>query len=203
VELRRIERSLHDGAQNRLVAVNVLIGAARRALDRDRVASLGDRSAAVATAAEVLGRAQDAAELALAELRTVVRGILPPVLDDRGLAGALAGLANGCGVPCTVEVDVPGRCAASVEATAYFVVAEALTNVTKHSAATTAAVTVRREGGRLLLTVTDDGRGGADEARGSGLGGIRRRVGAHDGRFTMTSPPGGPTTIQVELPCGS
>jgi signal transduction histidine kinase len=203
VELRRIERSPHDGAQNRLVAVNVLIGAARRALDRDQVAFLGDRSAAAATAGEVLGRAQDAAELALAELRTVVRGILPPVLDDRGLAGALAGVANGSGVPCTVEVDVPGRCAVSIEATAYFVVAEALTNVTRHSGANTAAVTVRREGDRLLVAVTDDGRGGADEARGSGLGGIRRRVEAHDGRFSMTSPPGGPTTIQVELPCGS
>lgn len=192
VELRRIERSLHDGAQNRLVAVNVLIGAARRALDRDPV-----------TASEVLGRAQDAAELALAELRTVVRGILPPVLDDRGLVGALAGLANGSGLPCTVEVDLPGRCAASVEATAYYVVAEALTNVSKHSGADAAAVTVAREGDRLLLTVTDDGRGGADESRGSGLGGIRRRVEAYDGRFSMTSPPGGPTTIQVELPCGS
>ncbi|MEV4509953.1 sensor domain-containing protein [Dactylosporangium sp. NPDC049525] len=192
VELRRIERSLHDGAQNRLVAVTVLLGAARRALARDP-----------ALAGEVLDRAHDAAELALAELRTVVRGILPPVLDDRGLAGALDGLAAGCGVPCTVEVDVPGRCAASVEATAYFVVAEALTNVARHSGAGTAAVTVHRRGDRLHLTVFDDGHGGADEGHGSGIGGIRRRVEAHDGRFTLTSPPGGPTTITVELPCGS
>ncbi|MFG2060994.1 sensor histidine kinase [Micromonospora sp. NPDC048871] len=192
VELRRIERSLHDGAQNRLVAVTVLLGAARRALARDP-----------AQAAQVLDRAQDAAELALAELRTVVRGILPPVLDDRGLAGALHGLAAGCGVPCTVEVEVPGRCAASVETTAYFVVAEALTNVARHSGASTAAVTVRREADRLHLSITDDGRGGADERQGSGIGGIRRRVEAHDGRFTLTSPPGGPTTILVELPCGS
>ncbi|GAA1542889.1 sensor histidine kinase [Dactylosporangium maewongense] len=192
VELRRIERSLHDGAQNRLVAVTVLLGAARRALARDP-----------ALAAEVLDRAHDAAELALAELRTVVRGILPPVLDDRGLAGALDGLAAGCGVPCTVEVDVPGRCAASVEATAYFVVAEALTNVARHSGAGTVAVTVTRRTDRLHVTVTDDGHGGADEGRGSGIGGIRRRVEAHDGRFTLTSPPGGPTTIHVELPCGS
>ncbi|MEU6022981.1 sensor histidine kinase [Micromonospora sp. NPDC047134] len=192
VELRRIERSLHDGAQNRLVAVTVLLGAARRALARDP-----------AQAAQVLDRAQDAAELALAELRTVVRGILPPVLDDRGLAGALHGLAAGCGVPCTVEVEVPGRCAASVETTAYFVVAEALTNVARHSGASTAAVTVRREADRLHLSITDDGRGGADERHGSGIGGIRRRVEAHDGRFTLTSPPGGPTTIFVELPCGS
>jgi len=192
VELRRIERSLHDGAQNRLVAVTVLLGAARRALARDP-----------ALAGEVLDRAHDAAEQALAELRTVVRGILPPVLDDRGLAGALDGLAAGCGVPCTVQVDVPGRCAASVEATAYFVVAEALTNVARHSGAATAAVTVHRRADRLHVTVTDDGRGGAEEAGGSGIGGIRRRVEAHDGRFTLTSPPGGPTTILVELPCGS
>ncbi|WP_341720614.1 sensor histidine kinase [Micromonospora sp. FIMYZ51] len=192
VELRRIERSLHDGAQNRLVAVTVLLGAARRALARDP-----------ARAAEVLDRAQDAAESALAELRTVVRGILPPVLDDRGLAGALHGLAAGCGVPCTVQVDVPGRCAASVEATAYFVVAEALTNVARHSGARTATVSVRRSADRLHLSVTDDGRGGADEGRGSGIRGIRRRVEAHDGRFTLTSPPGGPTTILVELACGS
>ena len=192
VELRRIERSLHDGTQNRLVAVNVLLGAARRALTRDPD-----------TAGEILERAQVAAEQALAELRTVVRGILPPVLADRGLAGALTGLAGSCAVPCTVDVDVPGRCAVSVEATAYFVVAEALTNVVKHSGAAAVAVTVRREGDRLLLRVDDDGRGGADESRGSGLGGIRRRIEACDGRLTLISPPGGPTSMQVELPCGS
>ena len=191
-ELRRIERSLHDGTQNRLVAVSVLLGAGRRALARDPAA-----------ADEILGRAQDAAEQALAELRTVVRGILPPVLDGRGLAGALDGLAGGCAVPCRVDVQVAGRCAASVEATAYFVVAEALTNVARHSAATRVAVTVRRDGDRLVVRVDDDGHGGADEGRGSGLTGIRRRVEAYDGRLTLTSPPGGPTTMQVELPCGS
>ena len=191
-ELRRIERSLHDGAQNRLVAVTVLLGAARRAVTRNPD-----------TATEILDRAQDAAEQALAELRTVVRGILPPVLDGRGLDGALAGLASDCAVPCSLEVDVPGRCAASVEATAYFVVAEALTNITKHSGASRAAVVVRRTGGRLLLRVTDDGRGGADENGGSGIVGIRRRVEAYDGTLTLTSPPGGPTTMHAELPCGS
>ena len=191
-ELRRIERSLHDGAQNRLVAVTVLLGAARRAVSRNPE-----------TATELLDRAQDAAEQALAELRTVVRGILPPVLDGRGLAGALAGLAGDCGVPCRLEVDVPGRCAASVEATAYFVVAEALTNVTKHSGASRAAVVVRRTGDRLVLRVEDDGRGGADENGGSGIVGIRRRVEAYDGTLALTSPPGGPTTMLVELPCGS
>ncbi|GAA0804939.1 sensor histidine kinase [Spirilliplanes yamanashiensis] len=191
-ELRRIERSLHDGAQNRLVGVTVLLGAARRALTRDPAA-----------ADAALGRAQDAAEQALAELRAVARGILPPVLADRGLAGALTGLAGGCGVPCRVDVDVPGRCAASAEATAYFAVAEALTNVVRHSGATRAVVTVRRAGDRLLVRVDDDGHGGADEARGSGLAGIRRRVEAYDGVFETTSPAGGPTTMRVELPCGS
>ncbi|MCO1655544.1 sensor histidine kinase [Pseudonocardia humida] len=195
VELRRIERSLHDGAQNRLVAVTVLVGAARRALARDPAA-----------AADVLGRAQDAAEQALAELRTVVRSILPPVLADRGLEGSLAGLAAACPVPCRLEVDLDtgaGRCAASVEATAYFVVAEALTNIAKHSGARAAAVAVSRRADRLLVRVDDDGKGGADGAAGSGLAGIRRRAEAFDGRFALTSPPGGPTTIEVELPCGS
>ncbi|MFD6681750.1 sensor histidine kinase [Micromonospora parva] len=192
VELRRIERSLHDGTQNRLVAVNVLLGAARRAVRRNP-----DR------ADEILGQAQDAAEQALGELRTVVRGILPPVLDDRGLAGALAGLAGSCAVPCRLEVDVAVRCAASVEATAYFVVAEALTNVVRHSGASRVDVAVRREHGRLLVSIEDDGHGDADETRGSGLTGIRRRVEAYDGRMTLTSPPGGPTRMDVELPCGS
>jgi signal transduction histidine kinase len=191
-ELRRIERSLHDGTQNRLVAVNVLLGAARRQLARDPSA-----------ADEILARAQDATEQALADLRSVARGILPPVLADRGLAGAIAGLAADCGVPCTADVQMPGRCAASVEATAYFVVAEALTNVAKHSGASRATVEVRLAGGQLALRIDDDGRGGADESRGSGLVGIRRRVEAYDGRLSLTSPAGGPTTMRVELPCGS
>ncbi|MGW2295340.1 sensor domain-containing protein [Streptomyces violaceorubidus] len=191
-ELRRIERSLHDGAQNRLVSVTVLLGAARRMAARDP-----------AGADELLERAQSAAEQALAELRSVARGILPPVLADRGLAGALSGLAADCGVPCSVEADVPERCAASVEATAYFVAADALTNVAKHSGAARASVTVRARGGRLRLLVEDDGRGGADEDGGSGLTGIRRRVAALDGTLRLTSPPGGPTTLEVDLPCGS
>lgn len=191
-ELRRIERSLHDGTQNRIVTVTVLLGAARRMVARDP-----------AGADELLERAQSAAEQALAELRTVSRSILPPVLADRGLAGALTGLAAESGVPCTVEVEVERRCAASVEATAYFVVAEALTNIAKHSGASRATVTVRAPGPRLLLRVTDDGRGGADEHGGSGLTGIRRRVAAHDGSLRLTSPPGGPTVVEVELPCGT
>ncbi|MPY59959.1 sensor histidine kinase [Streptomyces spongiae] len=191
-ELRRIERSLHDGTQNRLVTVTVLLGAARRQVARDP-----------AGADELLERAQSAAEQALAELRTVSRSILPPVLADRGLAGALSGLAAECAVPCRTDVEAPERCAASVEATAYFVVAEALTNIAKHSGAGQAAVTVRSRGGRLNLRIEDDGRGGADEDGGSGLTGIRRRVAAHDGTLRVTSPAGGPTTLEVDLPCGS
>ncbi|MFF4620619.1 sensor histidine kinase [Nonomuraea jabiensis] len=190
-ELRRIERSLHDGTQNRLVAVNVMLGAARRALARDP-----------ATADAMLERAQDAAEQALAELRAVSRSILPPVLTDRSLADALTGLAAGCPVPCRIDVDMPGRCAASVEATAYFVVAEGLTNIARYSQARHATVTIRRHDDRLDLQITDDGRGGADERRGSGLAGIRRRAEALDGTFALTSPEGGPTTMKVSLPCG-
>ncbi|MDT0474388.1 sensor domain-containing protein [Streptomyces sp. DSM 41014] len=191
-ELRRIERALHDGTQNRLVSVTVLLGAARRQVARDP-----------SRADEILERAQSAAEQALAELRTVARGILPPVLDDRGLSGALSGLAAESPVPCRIDVDVPQRCAASVEATAYFVAAEALTNVARHSGAGQVTVTVRGRGDRLLLTVADDGRGGADEGAGSGLTGIRRRVAAHDGTLRLTSPAGGPTTLEVDLPRGA
>ncbi|NGO13646.1 sensor histidine kinase [Streptomyces sp. HC44] len=191
-ELRRIERSLHDGTQNRLVNVTVLLGAARRMVARDP-----------AGADELLERAQSAAEGALAELRSVSRSILPPVLDDRGLEGALNGLAADCPVSCRVDVETPARCAVSVEATAYFVVAEALTNIAKHSRARHATVSVRSHDGRLHLHITDDGRGGADEDGGSGLTGMRRRIAAHDGTLTLTSPPGGPTTLEVDLPCGS
>ncbi|MEU5314345.1 sensor histidine kinase [Streptomyces sp. NPDC021562] len=191
-ELRRIERSLHDGTQNRMVTVTVLLGAARRMAARDPE-----------RADELLERAQSAAEQALAELRAVSRSILPPVLSDRGLAGALSGLAAECAVPCRTDVEAPERCPASVEATAYFVVAEALTNIAKHSGASAAAVTVRARGGRLHLRIEDDGRGGADEAGGSGLTGMRRRVAAHDGTLRVTSPAGGPTVLDVDLPCGT
>ncbi|MFZ4152000.1 sensor histidine kinase [Streptomyces pseudogriseolus] len=191
-ELRRVERALHDGTQNRIVAVTVLLGAARRALARDPK-----------EAAAVLDRAQDVAEQALTELRAVVRGILPPVLADRSLPDALTALAAGCPVPCRVDADVPARCPASVEATAYFAVAEALTNIARHSGAGEARVTVRTDGGRLHVEVRDDGHGGAGEQGGTGLTGIRRRVEAHDGTLELASPPGGPTTLKVTLPCGS
>ncbi|MFC5822100.1 sensor histidine kinase [Nonomuraea harbinensis] len=191
-ELRRIERSLHDGAQNRLVAVVVLVAAAKRALERDP-----------ATAGPVLDRAQEAAETALTELRGVVRGILPPILQDRGLAGSLAALASDCPVPCKVSVGELGALPLSVETTAYFTVAEALTNVAKHSGATHARVALHRRGDTLRVEIEDDGHGGAAERDGSGLAGIRRRVAAHDGVLTLDSPAGGPTRIEVELPCVS
>ncbi|MGA5443599.1 sensor histidine kinase [Streptomyces griseoincarnatus] len=191
-ELRRVERALHDGTQNRIVAVTVLLGAARRALARDPE-----------EAAAVLDRAQDAAEQALTELRAVVRSILPPVLADRSLPDALTALAAGCPVPCRVDADMPARCPAAVEATAYFAVAEALTNIARHSGASEALVAVRVAGGLLHVEVRDDGHGGADEHGGTGLTGIRRRVEAHDGTLELASPPGGPTTLKVTLPCGS
>jgi signal transduction histidine kinase len=190
-ELRRIERSLHDGTQNRLVAVTVLIGAAQRALTRDPLASK-----------EILDRAQDAAEQALAELRGVVRSILPPVLADRSLPDALTALAAACPVTCRLDADLADRCAMSVEATAYFVVAEALTNVARHSQASAASIFLRRKDERLCVEIADDGAGGASEHGGSGLSGIRRRVEAHDGAFELTSPVGGPTVLTVSLPCG-
>jgi signal transduction histidine kinase len=190
-ELRRIERSLHDGTQNRIVAVNLLLGAARRAVGRNP-----------ADVDAILERAQDAAEQALAELRGVVRSILPPVLTDRSLPDALTALAADCPVTCRIDADVPDRCAASVEATAYFVVAEALTNIARHSGASTATVLLRRQENRLCVEVRDDGHGGADEHGGSGIGGIRRRVEAHDGTFALASPAGGPTFLTVSLPCG-
>lgn len=191
-ELRRIERSLHDGTQNRVVAVTVLLGAARRALARDP-----------ASVDEMLERAQSAAEDALADLRAVARSILPPVLTDRSLSDALTGLASTSAVPCRLTVDLPDRCAAALEATAYLCVAEALTNAARHSGARSVDVAVRREGAMLAVRVRDDGTGGARESAGSGLAGIRRRAEAHDGTFRVTSPVGGPTTVEVLLPCAS
>ncbi|MFD9442939.1 histidine kinase [Streptomyces sp. NPDC060006] len=198
-ELRRIERDLHDGTQARLVSLSMRIGLALRAYDRDPEA-----------ARRLLGDAQDQAQEALAELRHVVRGIHPPILTDRGLAGAVRALAASGGLAVTVTVDGledgdcergGARAPAAVEAAAYFVVAESLTNAAKHSGAERAEVHLARVRKGLRLTVRDEGRGGADEAGGSGLLGMRRRVAALDGTLRMTSPAGGPTVIEVELPC--
>ena len=196
-ELRRIERDLHDGAQARLVSLSMRIGLARRAYASDPEA-----------ARKLLDDAQDQAEAALTELRHVVRGIHPPILSDRGLAGAVRALAAGSGLGVTVQVDGledGPRAPAAVEAAAYFVVAEALTNAAKHSGAGRAEVRLTRTGTGLRVLVRDEGRGGAEntpmDAAGSGLPGMRRRVAALDGTMMVTSPAGGPTVIAAELPC--
>jgi signal transduction histidine kinase len=192
-ELRRIERDLHDGTQNRLVGVVMHLGIAERALRRDPDAAL-----------PLLLRARNAATDALAELRDVVRTIYPPVLAERGLDGAVAALVARCPVPCTVTSNGLRRAPAAVEAAAYFVIAEALTNVAKHSGAQRTEVRLSTRGDEtLVIEVVDDGHGGADEAAGGGLLGIRRRIAALDGHTELASPPGGPTLLRAELPCGS
>ena len=190
-ERRRLERDLHDGAQARLVSLAMQLGRAK--------ARFGDDPEG---AAALVGQAHEEAKAALSELRSLVRGVHPPVLSDRGLDAALSGLAALCPIPVTVEVQMADRPSPTVEAIAYFVVAEALTNVAKHSEATTAGVHVRREGSTLRLIVRDDGCGGA-RPDGAGLAGLADRVQAVDGRLTVTSPPGGPTVIDAELPCES
>ena len=196
-ELRRIERDLHDGAQARLVALSMRIGLARRAYEQDPRA--GRR---------LLDEAQAHAEEALAELRHVVRGIHPPILTDRGLAGAVRALAASSGLEVTVradDFDEGPRAPAAVEAAAYFVVAEALTNAAKHSGAGRAEVSLTRADTGVRVVVRDEGKGGADfsadDTGGTGLAGMRRRVAALDGTFTLASPAGGPTVIEAELPC--
>ena len=139
----------------------------------------------------------------MVELRNLARGIHPAVLSDRGLDAALSSLAGRAPVPVAVEVQVPERPPAAVETTAYFVVAEALTNIARHSGASRAAVTVARQNGHLTVEVTDDGIGGADTSRGTGLAGLVDRVQSVDGTLRISSPPGGPTVLTVELPCAS
>ena len=191
-ERRRIERDLHDGAQQRLVALAMDLGRAKARFADDPDA-----------AAELVGQAHAQAKEALSELRNLVRGVHPPVLTERGLDAALSGLAALCPVPVEVHVDVPVRPKASVEAVAYFVVAEALTNVAKHSRASHAKVVVEGHGypGTLTVMVSDDGIGGAN-ANSPGLSGLADRVSGVDGRLTVESPVGGPTIIAAELPCG-
>ena len=196
-ELRRIERDLHDGAQARLVSLSMRIGLAKRAYERDPEA--GRR---------LLDEAQEHAEEALAELRHVVRGIHPPILTDRGLAGAVLALAASGGLDVNVQADEledGPRAPVAVESAAYFVVAEALTNAAKHSGSRRAGVQLARTRNGLRVVVRDDGKGGADgrdgETGGTGLPGMRRRVAALDGTFAVTSPAGGPTVIEAELPC--
>jgi signal transduction histidine kinase len=187
-ELRRIERDLHDGAQARLVALSMQLGRAEERLaDRPEVA-------------ELLRRARGEASAAIAELRDLARGIAPPVLADRGLAAAVESLGKRAAIPVAVDVALDERPLPLVETAAYFVVAEALTNVAKHAGGAGARVAIAMEGERLVVEVADDGAGGADP-RGGGLQGLRHRVEALDGLLTVTSPPGEGTTIRAELPC--
>lgn len=187
-ELRRIERDLHDGAQAKLIAIRMNLGLARNARDPTQAQLMIDE------AREVAGQA-------LTDLRDLVRGIHPPVLTDRGLAGAIQAAALLCPVPVTVEIELPGRLEAPVESAVYFAVAEALTNVAKHSGASRVWLRLSHVGGLLRVKVCDDGRGGANRARGSGIRGIDARLSAFDGRLIVRSPLGGPTELTMELLC--
>ncbi len=188
-DLRRIERDLHDGAQARLVALAMNLGMAEEEIGRDPEA-----------ARRLVAEARMSARLALAELRDLARGIHPPVLTERGLAGAVEALALASAVPVDVDVRLGGRLPAPLESAVYFVIAEALANAARHGDASQAAVRIWAEQGRLRLIVRDDGQGGADPARGSGLRGIQRRLAAFDGRLTIASPLGGPTELFAEVP---
>jgi signal transduction histidine kinase len=190
-ERRRIERDLHDGAQQRLVALAMDLGMARAKLESDPAAG-----------AALVGEAHEEAKRALAELRDLARGIHPAVLADRGLDAAISALAARSPVPVGVEVAT-GRLPGPVESAAYFVVAEALANAAKHAGATEIGVRITRHRDLLVVEVIDDGAGGADPAKGTGLRGLADRVAAVDGCLTVTSPAGGPTVIRAELPCGS
>jgi signal transduction histidine kinase len=191
-ERRRLERDLHDGAQQRLIALAMDLGMAREKFASDPDA-----------ARLLLDEAHGEAKLAIIELRDLARGIHPAVLTDRGLGAALASVAGRSPVPVALRVDLAERPPATIEGIAYFIISEALANVAKHANATTATVSVARSGARLVLEVTDDGDGGADPTKGTGLAGLKDRVAAIDGWLHVTSPAGGPTTLTVELPCES
>ncbi len=197
-ELRRIERDLHDGTQAQLVSLALRIGVAKQTMAHDPE-----------KAAQILDDARDGAEQAMTELRGVLRNMYPPILADRGLTGAVAALCARCPIPVELRLGELGTVPAPVEAAAYFVVAESLTNVNKHSAAGHVDVLLERRGQELYLAITDDGIGGARVTkeqdllgRGSGLHGMVHRVEAIDGHMELQSPIGGPTTVEVILPCG-
>ncbi|SEE75593.1 sensor histidine kinase [Streptomyces sp. Ag109_O5-10] len=188
-DLRRIERDLHDGAQARLVALAMDLGLAKEKLREDPQ-----------VAARMVDEAHGEVKTALQELRDLARGIHPAVLTDRGLDAALSSVASRCTVPVRVEVDLAERPAAAIEGIAYFTVSELLQNISKHARASEAAVDVWRTADRLMLQVVDDGVGGADTARGSGLAGLAERLDAVDGILVVDSPVGGPTRVTAELP---
>jgi signal transduction histidine kinase len=191
-ERRRIERDLHDGAQQRLVALAMDLGMAKQKLDSDPEG-----------ARVLIDQAHNEAKRALVELRDLARGIHPVALSDRGLPGAIPALAGRCAIPVDVRVDVPIRPAASIEGIAYFIVSECLANVVKHSRADHVTVTVTRQGDRLFVEVVDNGVGGAHPLLGSGLSGLADRAASVDGILVVSSPVGGPTSIRAELPCAS
>ncbi|GGO87089.1 sensor histidine kinase [Wenjunlia tyrosinilytica] len=189
-ELRRIERDLHDGAQARLVAMGMSLGAVERLMERDPE-----------RAKLLLAQARESSAMALHELRDLVRGIHPPVLAERGLGDAVRALALRIPIRTEVTVELSGRADAPVEAAAYFAVSETLANAAKHSGAEQIWIDIRHEGGMLRIAVVDDGQGGADLERGTGLRGVERRLGTFDGVLALSSPPGGPTMVTMELPC--
>jgi signal transduction histidine kinase len=191
-ERRRIERNLHDGTQQRLVSLAMNLGMTRSAL-RD----------APAEVRQAIEDAHEEAKQALAELRGFIRGLHPAVLDELGLDAALSGIAARSPVPVRLTVELPQRPPAAVEAVAYFVVSEALTNVARHAAATQVQVVARQQPDVLFLSVTDDGCGGADPLHGTGLRGLQQRAESLDGTLHIASPAGGPTSILVRLPCAS
>ncbi|HLU74518.1 MAG TPA: histidine kinase [Nonomuraea sp.] len=188
-EMRRIERDLHDGTQARLVALGMTIGAAEQLMESDPQA-----------AKALMAKAREASAETLTELRRVIRGIHPPVLAERGLGDAVRALAMDSALKVSVQVDLPHRPEAPVEAAAYFAVSELLANAARHGGAESVEIDISSSRANLLITVTDDGWGGADPAKGSGLAGIERRLAAFDGVMAISSPPGGPTTVTMELP---
>lgn len=198
-ERRRIERDLHDGAQQRLVALAMDLGLAKAKLERETAVPSDVRA--------LLDEAHAEAKRAIAELRDVARGVHPAILEDRGLDAALSSLAARCPVPVRIDVDMATRPNRATEAVAYYVVAEALTNVAKHAGASKVAVRVQQSSGGLGIEVTDDGCGGAaigpPGGLGGGLAGLRDRLNAVDGTLTILSPAGGPTTLLAEMQCAS
>jgi signal transduction histidine kinase len=188
-ERRRLERDLHDGTQQRLVSLAINLGMARV------------NATTTQEARQALAEAHEEAKAALAELRDLIRGLHPAVLEDRGLDAALSGVAARMPIPVRLSVELPRRPAPVIEAVAYFVVSEGLANIAKHAQASQAEVVVQRIGDRLHIIVSDDGVGGADPARGTGLAGLARRAESVDGDFDVFSPPGGPTLLSVDLPC--
>jgi signal transduction histidine kinase len=188
-ERRRLERDLHDGTQQRLVSLAINLGMARAKVNTDEEAR------------QAIADAHEEAKSALAELRDLIRGLHPAVLEDRGLDAALSGVTARMPIPVRLTVDLPRRPAPVIEAVAYFVVSEGLANIVKHAQASQAEVVVSRAGDRLHIIVSDDGAGGADPSRGTGLTGLAKRAASVDGTFEIVSPPGGPTLLTVDLPC--